>query len=695
MVLSNFYSTFGGVKGKQLLIIILGVLGMMFFMPSILYARSPEDSLVLNRVFDYHRNYGRSIEGFQDNAYLKYKFHIDRRNVTLWLIPTMYSVADGPRDYLGESYCRLTYHSVHDYEMKRQVSIGNISHYKKALPTVLELLTPDLYNTCLFKQHILSPFSRTNKRFYSYRVTIIGNGLAVVAFKPRLANTQLVKGQAYVLFETGKISSVEMEGEYNMIDFRIDVSMGESTARSVLPEHSEVEARFSFMGNRIRSKFEAVFHCPEKLADTLESVRDIQIIERVRPIPLEEDEQAIYNEYYGTAEEQVPVQPDTTDVEETPPHKNFWKDVVWDGIGSALVTTQRAHTKSGSISLSPILNPQYISYSRHRGLSYKMRLGGEYFFSPHRYLTLNAQVGYNFKYHQLYLDLPLRMTYNPKREGYAEIQLGNGNRISNSTVLEKIIEEHPEDSTQFNGEELDYFKDNFIKIKNNVEVFDWITVMTSVSYHYRKAVNPTRMEMLRKPTIYRTFAPVLTLKFKPWYNGPIITADYERGIKGVLNSDIGYERWEFDGSWKIPMRSLSLLNVRAGAGFYTSKSTSYFLDYDNFRDNNVPGGWDDDWTGQFQLLDASWYNNSKYYVRANMSYESPMIFATWLPLVGRYIESERAYFSALLIQHTRPYFELGYGLTNRYFSAGVFASFLNTRFYEFGTKFSVELFRKW
>ena len=690
MVLSSFCRTFGGVKGKQLLIVILGVLGVMCFTPSILYASSPEDSLVLNRVFDYHRNYARSIDGFQDNAYIKYQFHIDKRNFTLWLIPTMYSVAEGARDYLGESYCRLTYHSVHDYEMKRQVSIGNIAHYQKALPTVLELLTPDLYNVCLFKQHILSPFNRSNIRFYKYRITMIGNGLVVISFKPKLANTQLVKGQAYVLYETGKISSVEMEGEYNMIDFRIGVSMGESSARSVLPEHSEVEARFSFMGNRVRSRFEAVFHCPETLSDSLESVRDIQIMERVRPLPLEDEEQEIYDNYYGPNIEQ----PDTVEVDTIPPSRNFWKDVVWDGIGGALVTTQRAQTKSGSISLSPILNPQYISYSKRRGVSYKMKLGGEYFFSPHRFLTLNAQIGYNFKYRQLYLDVPLRMNYNPKREGYAEIELGNGNRISNSTVLETIINEHG-DTIDFSDMDLDYFTDNFIKVKNNIEVFDWITVMTSVSYHYRKAVNPERMEILHKPTIYRSFAPVLTLKFKPWRNGPVITADYERGIKGVLNSDIGYERWEFDGSWKIPMRSLSLLNIRAGAGFYTSKSTNYFLDYDNFRDNNVPGGWDDDWTGQFQLLDATWYNHSRYYLRTNLSYDSPMILVSWLPLVGRYVESERAYFSALLIEHTRPYYEVGYGLTNRYFSAGVFASFLNTRFHEIGTKFSIELFRKW
>ena len=68
---------------------------------------------------------------------------------------------------------------------------------------------------------------------------------------------------------------------------------------------------------------------------------------------------------------------------------------------------------------------------------------------------------------------------------------------------------------------------------------------------------------------------------------------------------------------------------------------------------------------------------------------------TRLPLVGRFIESERVYVSALSIEHTRPYYELGYGLTNRLFSAGVFVSMLGQKFYGFSSRFTIELFRRW
>ena len=660
------------------------MLGVMFFTPSFLFARNPVDSVVLNRVFNYQRNYAHQVDGFDNNVYLKYAFFTDRRNPTLFLIPNMYTIAEGDRTYIGESYCRMHINNLNDYELRRQVSVGNIAHYSKALPTALELLTPNLYNVCLYKQHILSPFNRTNKHYYRYKTLMVGNGIVVLSFKPKLRNTQLVEGKAYVFYETGRITMVEMEGEYDMINFKLTVTQG-SDIQSMMPQRSELDAKFVFVGNRIRGRFDAHFNCPITLPDTLESVRDIALMDSIRPIPLEDEEAQFYAEYYK------PTVPDTIPEDTVEKKVDFWKDIMWDIVGDNLFTSIRAENKTAYFKLSPIINPQYLSYSHRHGLSYKMRLGARFNFSAHRYLTLEPTFGYNFKRKQFYINAPLRMTYNPKREGYAEIEVGNGNRITNSSVIETI----GNDSTDYSTDELDLFSDNYIEIRNNVEAFDWLTIMTSIAYHRRKAVNAERMKTLGLPTDYRSFAPVLTLKLRPWQKGPLFVLDIERGIKGIWKSNIGFERWELDGVWKIPMRSLSLLNIRVGGGFYTDKSTSYFVDYANFRDNNIPGGWDDDWTGQFQLVDSKWYNESDYYVRTNLSFESPLLMATWLPLVGRYIETERIYLSGLLLSQKDPYTEVGYGLTNRYFSAGLFASFLGGKFWEFGGKISVELFRKW
>ena len=79
------------------------------------------------------------------------------------------------------------------------------------------------------------------------------------------------------------------------------------------------------------------------------------------------------------------------------------------------------------------LNP--LMKLRFKGISYKMNLSFRYSFNQYRYLTLEPMFGYNFKQKQFYFNAPLRITYNPKRNGYAQVTWGN-NRISNSTVLD-------------------------------------------------------------------------------------------------------------------------------------------------------------------------------------------------------------------------------------------------------------------
>ena len=181
------------------------------------------------------------------------------------------------------------------------------------------------------------------------------------------------------------------------------------------------------------------------------------------------------------------------------------------------------------------------------------------------------------------------MTYNPKRNGYAEIIYGNGNRISNSTVADIINYEHG-DTLDFSNTDIDKFDDNFLRVFNNIMVFDWFDVESGIVIHRRRAANRDIMRKYEMPEEYRSFAPMLGLKFSPWLQrGPMFTINYERGIKGVNKSNIDYERWEFDASWKKHIPGLRVLNLRLGGGFYTNKEDKYFLDYTNFRNNNLPG----------------------------------------------------------------------------------------------------------
>jgi hypothetical protein len=189
------------------------------------------------------------------------------------------------------------------------------------------------------------------------------------------------------------------------------------------------------MGNRVATTFTSYHNSPVSMADSIVNIEGRAAMDTLRPIPLTLHDEEIYERY----EKEINAQ----EAQDTVNGKsNILKKIFWDTIGETLVTPIESESDQVYFSVSPIINPLYISYSNSRGLSYKMQFGFQYIFSPHRYLNLDPMVGYNFKIKQLYFNCPLRITYNPKRNGYAEIEVANGNRIGNGSVLKAIKEQY-------------------------------------------------------------------------------------------------------------------------------------------------------------------------------------------------------------------------------------------------------------
>ena len=682
------------MKRKQHIIVTI-LLGMLTAaMPSFCYAKGTLDSLVMKRVFSFRRNYTQAVNGVEQNVYMRYSYNTERRNPTLFLVPEMYSIARGERNYLGESYCKLKFEDVGAYDLKRQVVYSTIPRNRKVMTSLLQYMTPNLYDVSLYPQRLLSPFHRYNRHFYQYQIHQSDGQTAVITFKPRLRNTQLVSGRAIADVNTGRLTFVSFSGEFDMVTFNVTATMSDNI-QSLLPERCNTDAVFKFIGNKISTNYTAIYNCQTSLPDSISEKDDRELMSTLRPVPLKKKEEAIYEHYdqmHATADSLAGNtkgnDQQSTDSTETTKKRGI-DDTAWDFISDNLLSSVSANSGGASLHVSPLFNPQFLSYSHSKGVSYRINIGAQYAWNSYRYLTLTPTLGYNFKQKQLYYKIPLRMTYNPKRNGYAELTWANGNRIS-SELLAEDLHKNTGDSISIPD-----FKDEYIQAINNVVAFDWLEITSGLVYHYRRSTNRSLMRRLNSPEEYRSFAPIISIKLTPWTKGPTLTANYERSFKNVLKSNLKYERWELDAAYKQTLRSMRQLNMRVGSGFYTQRNSVYFVDYTNFRDENLPTGWDDEWAGQFQLLDAKSYNASKYYLRGHVSYDSPLLFLTWVPIIGRAIEMERVYVSMLSIEHARPYSEIGYGFTNRFFSTGLFASFSGAHFREFGCKFTLELFKRW
>lgn len=657
------------------------------------------DSLMLRRMFSYQRNFTQDANGFSTNVYAKFLYQTNHRNLLMWTVPYGYSIAGGERNFVSEQYSRLTFNDMNDYKNNRQVYYTTIPHNRRTMPILLEFLTPNLYHVTLYGDHVLSPFNRENLVYYHYDIHKLDDYFVRIKFRPRFfPNTQLVNGQALVEYQTGRIDQIELNGEFDMIRFRTQTTQGYNGKRALMPHFLQTDIQFKFMGNDITSHFEALYDCPITLPDTLHVIGNRHLIDSIRPIVLSATETAIYkkhdkrNTIVAKAEEK---EEDTDSIPQktAPKEHNYWEEIGWDMIGSNLIRSISTENDKASFKLYPLLNPQYISFSARKGFSYQMKAGIGYKFNNQTSISFVPQLGYNFKQHEFYYTLPFELKYDQLTDGRIYAKLQKDNRIGNSTVINEIKDEFGE-LEELNQHDLDLFRDTHFSVKNMISPKSWLTLEAGFIYHHRKAVNPYQMSRFGKSTEYNSLAPAIGVKVRPWKKAPIFSVDYERGLKTRF-SDLLYERWEADMSYKHSMPHLQQLNLRFGGGFYTAKNINYFMDFTNFRENNLPEGWDDDWSGNFQLLASEMYNASDYYLRSNISYESPLLAVSMIPLVGRYVERERAYLNSLSIAHSRIYSELGYGFTCRYFSMALFASFLNIEYQRMGCKFTFELFRRW
>ena len=411
----------------------------------------------------------------------------------------------------------------------------------------------------------------------------------------------------------------------------------------------------------------------------------------------------------------------------------------WGQVGDVLTSRYTVDlAQIGSVRCSPLINPFLLSYSGSNGFSYRQEFKYNRLFTGDRLLRVNPQVGYNFTRKEFYWRVRSDFDYWPRKRAALHVDVGNGNRIYSSDVLDDL-KSMPDSLFNFDQIHLDYFRDLYFKFYHTWEIVNGLTLDVGLTIHRRTeversnfqlnypiitpsagspsvqatATNPPHpgidMDILsRLSHVYTSFAPRVRLSYTPgqyyYMNGdrkvnlhsryPTFSIDWERGIEGVLRNSGTYERVELDVHHQLALGPMRTLFMRLGGGLFTNQKNTYFVDFAHFARHNLPVGWNDEAGGVFQLLDRRWYNSSDRYLRGHITYEAPFLLMRHLMKYTRYVLNERLYGNVLVVPHLKPYIELGYGIGTHVFDFGVFASFANWKYKEIGCKFTFELFNR-
>lgn len=708
---------------------------------------------IMEKVIFFAPFYESIVNEYRAELYIKGRVNIRKKNHIIRFLPTMFRIRKGVNEYMMETYSDLHFTAPDIYDQKVKAGVGTASEFWEADGRLLEYFHINIYSSTLLYDKLLSPLASNAKKYYTYYIdSIMGpefNRQYKIRFIPKSKSFQLVGGYMVVSDNVWSVREIRFAGRSEMFRFDNLLQLGEVGAPDeFLPVRYMVEGSFRFLGNVIDGSYTASLKYSEisqkdagrevqeqkkEKYDLTESYtlsndtnayqRDTAYFNSLRPIPLTQHEQSLYQDYF--------LRRDTVGVTKKKLNKNL---EFWGQIGDALISRYTVNLdKLGSVRCSPLINPFLLSYSGSNGISYRQEFKYNRLFPGDRLLRIVPRIGYNFKQKEFYWRVRSDFDYWPRKRAALHIEVGNGNRIYSSDVLDDL-KAIPDSLFDFNQIHLDYFKDLYLNVEHSWEIVNGLTLDVGLSIHRRTEVErsnfdivfpdtpPTRLvsdgqsylpgfdpEILNKfRHTYNSFAPRVRLTWKPgqyyYMNGdrkvnlhskyPTVSVDWERGIKGVLQSSGSYERVEVDFQHNVSLGLMRDLYFRLGWGAFTRQEELYFVDFANLRRSNLPTGWNDDIGGVFQLLDGRWYNSSRKYARAHAVYEAPFLLIRHLNKYTQYVLNERLYFNMLFVPHLNPYLEFGYGIGTHVFDFGVFTSFANWKYQEIGVKFTFELFNR-
>lgn len=704
---------------------------LAFGLPGTAKAERMSADSVMKLVFSYvSRNHFEPVS-FEAKVYVKSRQQTRRRGPWTRYIPGLFTFERGENAYFSEKEVLFRYTPPGRLTEKETAYHGTQPYMWETTAGIVERFSLSIYDTRLFTDRILSPLHQRNARFYKYAYVYAYTENDRVCYHvritPRFHNTQLVNGEIDVDGQTGAVRFFDLEMFYDMTRIRLSGQPGKEGVASLFPEEIRLDVSFNLMGNRLNAAYESVAdyrftgldETPREpgesskydltgnyslQTDTTAVRTDRAYFEATRPHPLTEEEQRAYARHDSlsalprdtTRKKRFRVLPEKTEDFLLDSHK--WR------LGN-----------KGRVRLPAIITPSMFQWSKSKGFYMQAKLNLDYHPREDAGFSLEPRVGYNFKQHRFYWRVPVSLTLSPEQNILINVEAGNGNRIYSADQARDIraalsgITSYDSLVHAFDNYDFRYYNDFYTQTDVAAEPLAGLKVAAGFRYHCRSLVEWNEVSQQSGMTrVLKSVAPRLHVDWTPglyYYREgkrrvplhssyPTFMIDYERGVKWG-KCTIAYERWEFDAKYVARLYALRSLYFRLGTGFYTNKDKAYFVDYANFRDNNMPEGWEDEMSGQFQLLDSRWYNESRYYVRCSAAYESPMLLFSRVKLLTRIIQKERVYCNLLSVHKLFPYCELGYGLSTHICDVALFTRMAAGKTFGIGGKFVLRLFEDW
>ncbi len=678
------------------------------------------------------------------SIYLRHQMHTSRFGSIVRYIPGMFQLERGTHNYLTEAQLQIQVRPPGEMDCKVVAFHSNAKYLRPQRFSGMGRFSFQIYHSKLFIDQLLNPFNRRNKRFYRYELESTAEAtdstpsILRMRIHPRFSNDQLASGYAQIDRNTGAVIDFQIKFRHHLQWLTVKAHMGTDGYERMVPIYMRVVSIFDFIGNKVYEVTDVfphhTFSCPLPYTytkkqkhfdltkqcllriDTTSIITDPDYFAPLRPKNLRRVTFSNWEDYKQLAQEPVSTLPMPQMPQPTGQNKKNERKKHTQELLLSSHTFNMGDNGYARLHLPAVITPSMVQWSKSKGLSLKARI--KFSLNPHRSegsenrFELNPSIGYSFKQKQIYWQLPILARFAPKINGLFTFEAGGGSHSYNNKQAEDLKKRWEKvekfDSLQHIIDNYGFhdYKDTYLQADLSLSPTPGLKLTIGPRLHNRTLVEWNDMAE-RNGLIKRfsTLGPRIQLQWTPaqyyyrqqkrriplYSRYPTFTICYERGF----NTNRGathYERLEGSVNYRLPLYAMRTLYFRASSGLYPRRGYDCFLDYDFFRFNYMPQGWNDEFTGELQVLSSRWYNESRYYALLTSSYESPMLIFSRLPILSRLIQKERLYLNLLSVQKLHFYTEWGYSLSTHIVDLGIFTGISPDHSMTFGCKAVLRFF---
>jgi Outer membrane protein/protective antigen OMA87 len=307
----------------------------------------------------------------------------------------------------------------------------------------------------------------------------------------------------------------------------------------------------------------------------------------------------------------------------------------------------------------------------------------------------------------------INLSYAPMRLGKLNISLGSVSEDFNPDGIHRF---NNYSNSLIKGKNYNYFyQKDFIKITNNIDISNGFTLMTGFEVDRRLGLsNNTDYTWGRKrdinPNIFsddrfdRTVFGI-GLQYTPYayytmndgakkyvkYTSPTFYTQYSHAFSSWQTNNARYHKLAGGIRQYIPLSEYTNLDYNiGGGGFLGNKDKIHFTDFHHFNAANVMVNFKSPFTS-FILLDNYMASTNRYWVNAQVNYESKYLLLKYLPFLQGKMFTETIHLKSLYTPDMKLYSEAGYSVNlMRMLNFGTFASFRKGKYQDFGIRVSLD-----